>query len=39
MPKVVIIGAGIGGIPAAFELRDLLGRSADIMVVSELPFN
>ncbi|WP_174513769.1 NAD(P)/FAD-dependent oxidoreductase, partial [Methylocella tundrae] len=35
MPKVVIIGAGIAGIPAAFELRDLLGRSADITVVSD----
>jgi len=38
MPKVVIIGAGIGGIPAAFELRDLLGRSADIMVVSDCDY-
>jgi sulfide:quinone oxidoreductase len=38
MPKVVIIGAGIGGIPAAFELRDLLGRSADITVVSDCDY-
>ncbi len=38
MPKVVIIGAGIGGIPAAFELRDLLGRSADVMVVSDCDY-
>ena len=30
MPKIVVIGAGVGGVPMAFELRDLLGRSADI---------
>ncbi len=35
MPKIVVIGAGIGGVPMAFELRDLFGRSAEIMVVSE----
>ncbi|MGO9675100.1 MAG: NAD(P)/FAD-dependent oxidoreductase [Methylocella sp.] len=38
MPKIVVLGAGIGGIPAAFELRDLLGRSADIMVVSDCDY-
>ncbi len=35
MPKIVVVGAGIAGIPAAFELHDILGRSADIMVVSD----
>jgi sulfide:quinone oxidoreductase len=35
MPKIVVIGAGIGGVPMAFELRDLFGRSAEIMVVSD----
>ena len=25
MTKIVVVGAGIGGIPAAYELRDLLG--------------
>ena len=38
MSKVVVIGAGIAGIPAAFELRDLLGRSADITVVSDCDY-
>jgi sulfide:quinone oxidoreductase len=38
MPKVVVIGAGIGGIPMAFELRDMLGRSADITVVSDTDY-
>ena len=35
MTKIVIIGAGIGGIPTAFELRELFGRSAEITVVHD----
>ncbi len=35
MTKIVIIGAGIGGIPTAFELRELLGKSAQITVVHD----
>ena len=36
MTKVVVLGAGIGGVPMAFELREQLGRKAEITVVSEL---
>ncbi len=35
MTKVVVIGAGIGGVPMAFELRDMLGKAGDIQVVSD----
>ena len=35
MTKVVVLGAGIGGVPMAFELREQLGRKAEITVVSE----
>ena len=35
MPRVVVLGAGIGGVPMAFELREKLGRKAAIDVVSE----
>ena len=35
MPRVVVLGAGIGGVPMAFELREKLGRKAEIDVVSE----
>jgi len=35
MKKIVVIGAGIGGLPMAFELRDLLRRKAEITVVSD----
>ena len=35
MSRVVVLGAGIGGVPMAFELRKLLSRVTEIMVVSE----
>ncbi len=35
MAKIVVLGAGIGGVPMAFELNEQFGRSADITVVSE----
>jgi sulfide:quinone oxidoreductase len=38
MKKIVVLGAGIGGVPAAFELRDLVGRKAEITVVSDQPY-
>ena len=38
MKRVVVLGAGIGGVPMAFELRDLVGRQAEITVVSDTPY-
>jgi sulfide:quinone oxidoreductase len=35
MARVVVLGAGIGGVPMAFELRELLGSRVDITVVSD----
>ena len=35
MARVVVLGAGIGGISAAYELRRLIGRKAGITVVSD----
>ena len=35
MPRIVVLGAGIGGVPMAFELREKLGRKVEIDVVSE----
>lgn len=35
MPKIVVVGAGIGGISMAYELRTVVGRAADIMIVSD----
>lgn len=33
MAKIVVVGAGLGGMSAAFELRDTLGASHEITVV------
>ena len=34
MAHIVILGAGIGGMPAAYELRELLGTEHRITVVN-----
>ena len=34
-PHVVILGAGLGGTVAAFEIKDILGYSADVTVVNQ----
>ncbi len=38
MARIVIIGAGIGGVPAAYELRDTLGPEHEITIVGEKSF-
>ena len=35
MPKIVVLGAGVGGISMAYELRAKVGVRAEIMVVSD----
>ena len=35
MAHIVVLGAGTGGMPAAYELRDALGREHQITVVNE----
>ncbi len=35
MTRIIVVGAGIGGVPMAFELRDLLGKDVEITVVSD----
>jgi sulfide:quinone oxidoreductase len=38
MAKIVIIGASIGGLPAAYECADLLGKKHKITVISNVDF-
>lgn len=38
MAEIVIIGAGIGGMPAAFELRHKLGKAHHITVVNPVDY-
>lgn len=35
MAKIVIIGAGIGGIPMAYELKNLLAQEHEIIIISK----
>jgi sulfide:quinone oxidoreductase len=38
MAHIVIVGAGIGGMPAAYEIRDLLGKEHKITVVNAVDY-
>jgi sulfide:quinone oxidoreductase len=38
MAHIVVLGAGIGGLPMAYELREMLGQDHRITVVSDFPY-
>lgn len=37
MARIVILGAGIGGVPMAFEMKEMVGKKHDVMVISDTP--
>ena len=37
MAKVVVLGAGTGGMPAAYEVKEALGKDHEVLVVNERP--
>ncbi|WP_321393517.1 FAD/NAD(P)-binding oxidoreductase [Emcibacter sp.] len=37
MAKVLIIGAGLGGMPAAYEIREELDKSHEVIMINESP--
>lgn len=38
MAKIIIIGAGLGGMPMAFEMKDLANKEDEVTVVSDKPY-
>ncbi len=38
MAHVVVVGAGLGGVPAAFELRKLLAKEHRVTLIGERPY-
>ncbi len=38
MPHIIILGAGTGGMPAAYELRNLLDKSHTITVINAVDY-
>ncbi|UAA38635.1 FAD-dependent oxidoreductase [Paraneptunicella aestuarii] len=37
MAKIVVLGAGTGGMPAAYEIKEALGKDHEVLVVNERP--
>lgn len=37
MAKIVVLGAGTGGMPAAYEVKETLGKEHEVLVVNERP--
>ncbi len=37
MARIVILGAGIGGVPMAFEMKEMVGKKHDGTVISDTP--
>jgi len=37
MAKIVVMGAGTGGMPAAYEVKELLGKDHQVVVINENP--
>ncbi|MEM5505506.1 FAD-dependent oxidoreductase [Shewanella frigidimarina] len=35
MAKIVVLGAGTGGMPAAYEIKDILGKDHQVLMVNE----
>ncbi|MGZ8951344.1 MAG: NAD(P)/FAD-dependent oxidoreductase [Methylobacter sp.] len=37
MARIVVLGAGIGGVPMAYEMKETVGKSHDVIVISDTP--
>ncbi len=37
MARIVILGAGIGGVPMAYEMKEAVGKQHEVIVISDTP--
>lgn len=37
MAKIVVLGAGIGGVPMAYEMKEIVGKAHEVVVISDTP--
>jgi sulfide:quinone oxidoreductase len=37
MARIVVLGAGIGGVPMAYEMKETVGKHHDVIVISDSP--
>lgn len=37
MAKIVVLGAGIGGVPMAYEMKETVGKAHEVVVISDSP--
>ncbi|MGZ8945466.1 MAG: NAD(P)/FAD-dependent oxidoreductase [Methylococcaceae bacterium] len=37
MARIVILGAGLGGVPMAYEMKEMVGKNHDVIVISDSP--
>lgn len=37
MAKIVVLGAGIGGVPMAYEMKETVGNAHEVVVISDTP--
>lgn len=37
MARIVILGAGIGGAPMAYEMKEMVGKDHDVIIISDTP--
>jgi sulfide:quinone oxidoreductase len=37
MARIVILGAGIGGVPMAYEMKETVGKKHEVIVISDTP--
>ena len=37
MARIVVLGAGIGGVPMAYEMKEIVGKAHEVTVISDSP--